>query len=202
MGEKEMSTTFPIPLRISIDTKDIIENVLSMHNEPETENQREEPQHPPMKKRTCPTPPPEERRSLESSTKITKRSPRTTKLQRSLKKAIPADMQRECEDDTIETEWERIKDVRQPQLKEQPEADDEIVLLWQCFENNLSSLASAAQQMNALSQLLKLKKIGKEQIQRKIRENPKLKENMRSVSRAVEQIRDVIIDSDYSHALM
>ena len=103
-------------------------------------------------------------------------------------------------------QWEGAKGVERVEQRKgsgtEREEEGEAALVWKCFENTVMSIAGSAQQLKDLNVLLQMKGIGQQEIDRKIRGNPKMIEALQSVHGAIEWIRDIIIDSDYSHSLM
>merc|ERR1712228_191936 len=125
-----------------------------------------------------PTPPIEKKQNVHLAVHKTpdsmKKSPRKIKLEKTLKKRI----------------------------ENKPNDEKEIDLLLDCFANNLSNFGNSAKQLHSLSLLLKMKNLSREQMKDKIKENKKLKDNLDSIYESIEWIRDIIIDSHYSHKLL
>merc|ERR1712130_600744 len=171
--QKEISSTFPIPFQIKIDLNDIFKKT-------ETEKR---------KKKTiqCRTPPIERKNKLkvDKSPDSFKKSPRKKKLEKAFRQKIPTK--------NVEPELD---------VKEQDKNDPEISLLVNCLENNLTNFASSAQQTHSLCLLLKMKNFTKEQIKEKLQENKDLKQNIESIHNTIEWIREIIIDSHYSHSVI
>ena len=236
--EKTVSSTFPIKMKISIDTKEIISELSDSIPMPESNDM------------SIPTPPerepsipvdPQNAASIDSI----KKSPRKRKLEEALNlhlqngdskvKALAlgnsdSDKKENKNEDKIENEdiapsnlipwdeWEIdqrrsgsvssagianvTKEVEEDGNAKEIEKDEEMKLLWNCFENNLSNFANSAQQLQNLGELLKMKGLTKEKIDNKIRKNEKMRKNLESIYGSIQWIKDIMIDADFSHTFM
>ena len=102
-------------------------------------------------------------------------------------------------------EWEKQESVSSKGTvvnEDKSTNDEEVALLWTCFENNLIGFANAAQQLKTLSKLLQIKGLTKEQIEDKMKKDGKLRQNLESIYSSTQWIRDIMIDSDYSDTFM
>jgi len=100
------------------------------------------------------------------------------------------------------SQWHGAESERKQKVEVHLEEDEATALMWKCVENNVMNMVNSAQQLKDITKLLEMKGVGPKQIDRRIRENSKVTTALQSVHGSIEWLRDIIIDSDYSHTLM
>ena len=225
-GVEQKESSFPIPMTITIDTAAMIQSAVLKECEQreQTERKRIAAPTPPTEKNKR-----KRQNSLGSDIEVKsiRKSPKIKKLEKSLEmkrsfksriadtvesvENVGTDKEDENDEDTSPTnlipfdQWEQMTDggVRKgSENGKKWEEDGEVALTWKCFENNLMNIIGSAQQMKDIHALLRMKGLDQKAIDRKIRENVKVTTALKSVHESLEWIRDIIIDSEYSHSLM
>jgi len=220
--EKDLSgsATFPIALKIALDTNEFADGVQGkqeLEEKPEPETQSSIDSHP----RSSPVPVPsvlcnekEVGSTMSTQSVESSESPKKRKVRNALLGKAQSDSNSDVESEAsvkverLENlipaeEWEKMKSPQLKQRKaENEQRNAEAELLWNCFERNVASFANGAQQLRDLSVLLKMKGVSKTEMNDKILKNERLKRQLNAIYSSLEWMREIVIDSDYSHTLM